>query len=129
MKTEKLNSYPEEHQKNYIKNSINQALKQTKNKEAFVQYLALRNIDVVFNENKAGIKGVGFKTLNIENPTYFKGSDVHRSFSWNKLKEHFDYKEQKIEISKTNKEMNVNFFSDFSQLRFLKIISFKKEVN
>ena len=35
----------------------------------------------------------------------------------------------KIEISKTNKEMNVNFFSDFSQLRFLKIISFKKEVN
>ena len=35
----------------------------------------------------------------------------------------------KIEISKINKEMNVNFFSDFSQLRFLKIISFKKEVN
>lgn len=101
MKTDKLKSYPVEHQKNYIKNTINQALKQTKSKEAFVRYLALRNVEVVFNENKAGIQGVGFETLNIDNPTYFKGSDVHRSFSWNKLKEHFETKEQPIEIVKT----------------------------
>lgn len=100
MKTNDLKSYPVEHQKKYIKNIINQALKQTRSKEVFVQYLALRNVEVVFNENRVGLQGVGFQTLNINNPTYFKGSDVHRSFSWNKLKEHFDSQEQGIEIGK-----------------------------
>lgn len=102
MKTEKLKNYPVEHQKNYIKNSINQALKQVKSKEAFIQYLALRNVEVIFNENKAGIQGVGFKTLNIENPTFFKGSDVHRSFSWNKLKEQLDNQVQQKDITLSN---------------------------
>ena len=35
----------------------------------------------------------------------------------------------KIEIKETNEKKKVNFFSDFSQLRFVKIISFKKEMN
>ncbi|MBE7443079.1 MAG: relaxase/mobilization nuclease domain-containing protein [Flavobacteriales bacterium] len=101
-KNEQLKSYPIEQQKNYIKNSINQALKQVKSKEAFIQYLALRNVEVIFNENKAGIQGVGFKTLNIENPTFFKGSDVHRSFSWNKLKEQLDNQVQQKDITLSN---------------------------
>jgi len=35
----------------------------------------------------------------------------------------------KIEIKEINEKNKVNFFSDFSQLRFVKIISFKKEIN
>jgi rod shape-determining protein MreC len=34
-----------------------------------------------------------------------------------------------IEISETNKEKKVDFFSDFSQLRFVKIISFEKDID
>ena len=100
MKTNELKSYQVEHQKKYIKNIINQALKQTRSKEAFVQYLALRNVEVIFNENRAGLQGVGFQTLNMNSPTYFKGSEVHRSCSWNKLKEHFDSQDQGIEMGK-----------------------------
>jgi len=33
----------------------------------------------------------------------------------------------KIEINKLNKEAKINFFSDFSQLRFVTILTFKKE--
>ena len=35
----------------------------------------------------------------------------------------------KIEIKESNKEKKVDFFSDFSQLRFVKIMSFKKDMD
>ena len=35
----------------------------------------------------------------------------------------------KIEIKKSNKEKKVDFFSDFSQLRFVKIMSFEKDMD
>ena len=35
----------------------------------------------------------------------------------------------KIEIKESNKEKKVDFFSDFSQLRFVKIMSFEKDIN
>ena len=35
----------------------------------------------------------------------------------------------KIEKKSGSAELNVNFFSDFSQLRFVKLILFKKEEN
>ena len=35
----------------------------------------------------------------------------------------------KIELKESNKEKKVDFFSDFSQLRFVKIMSFKKDMN
>ena len=35
----------------------------------------------------------------------------------------------KIEINQLNKEKKVNFFSDFLQLRFVKIMSFKRDMN
>ena len=35
----------------------------------------------------------------------------------------------KIEIHESNNEKKVDFFSDFSQLRFVKIMSFEKDMN
>tara|TARA_Y100000780_G_scaffold50157_1_gene42054 strand:- start:123 stop:491 length:369 start_codon:yes stop_codon:yes gene_type:complete len=35
----------------------------------------------------------------------------------------------KIEIKESNKEKKVDFFSDFSQLRFVKIMSFEKDMD
>lgn len=77
-------------QKSFLKNNVNMALKKNKTIPDFVNYLSARNIDVIFNENKAGIQGLSFVSKNIKNPVQFKASELDRSLSWNNISSNFN---------------------------------------
>ena len=76
-------------QKSFLKNNVNMALKKNKTLPDFIKYLNSRNIEVIFNENKAGIQGVSFVSKNIKNPIQFKASELDRSLSWNNISTNF----------------------------------------
>jgi len=77
-------------QKSFLKNNVNMALKKNKTLPDFVKYLNSRNIEVIFNQNKAGIQGVSFISKNIKNPIQFKASELDRNLSWNTISTNFN---------------------------------------
>ena len=77
-------------QKSFLKNNVNMALKKNKTLPDFVKYLNSRNIEVIFNENNAGIQGISFVSKNIKNPIQFKASELDRGLSWKNISANFN---------------------------------------
>jgi len=79
----------------YIYNSINKALPKSTDLEMFIENMRLNKIEVKLDRNSGGIYGISFRSEAVANSTFIKGSDIHKSMSWNNISQNLKINETK----------------------------------
>lgn len=92
-------------QREYIYNSISKVVADTYNLTDLSDSLAERNIETITYQNKRGIYGIAFKSLNASNPVVFKGSEL--GMSWNDFLNVFENNSTNVEYSE-DKDISSN---------------------
>jgi len=69
----------------YLKRIVSRALQSANSKENFEQLLTENNVRYEYASNARGIYGISFASENVKNATLFKGSEIDRSLTWNKI--------------------------------------------
>ena len=72
-------------QKKYLQKVINSALTRSTTLSEFENNLLSNNIQWEYASNARGVYGVSFLSKNVPNATLFKGSEISRAFSWDKI--------------------------------------------
>lgn len=81
-----------EEQKKYIKTIVKRVLRESNSLKEFAEKLNLKGVELITYQNKKGIYGVSYKSINVENPEIFKGSDVN--LSWDDVYSQLQLNEQ-----------------------------------
>lgn len=83
---EKIQSRAETEQKKYLRNIVIRVIKSSGSIKELEDKLKVHKVEMILAENKRGIYGVSFKSLNVENAKKIKGSDIDRSITWENIK-------------------------------------------
>lgn len=97
-----IKNVSEKDQKQYIKNIVGKALKQSVSQEELYSFLKKRNVETVFHQNAAGTYGISFTPINVKEAKTFKASDISRDLSWNKIEKQLN--ENMVTYQQNNKE-------------------------
>jgi hypothetical protein len=72
-------------QRDFIKNQVFKSLTTSASLYQFENSLYLRGVRVITHSNSSGVYGLSFESRHVTNPISFKGSQIHRSLSFNKI--------------------------------------------
>lgn len=72
-------------QRDFIKNRVFKSLTTSASLYQFENSLYLRGVRVITHSNSSGVYGLSFESRHVTNPILFKGSQIHRSLSFNKI--------------------------------------------
>ena len=103
-----LRTFDLKKQKDFIKRQAIRAISGSKSIKEFSEKLNEKGIELITYQNKGGIYGVGFKSVNIANAEVIKGSDV--GLSWNSIEKQISHNSEilikEIIVSEENEAVN-----------------------
>lgn len=74
-------------QRKFIRNQVFKSLRVSSSLFQLENSLYLNGVRLITHSNANGVYGVSFESLNISNPISFKGSEIDRSLSFNKIRD------------------------------------------